>query len=146
MKNFFVFLIIGLSGLVGFLVSLHFHPQKNMLPNAAQKDVQLIETFHSPVNFVKQLEGDPSAGEKIFHEFCESCHAPVPLIDVHAPRVNDYQAWQFRKKMGVPALLKITINGAAAMPARGGCFECSDAQLQQAIEYILNQSERKRKK
>jgi len=34
-------------------------------------------------------------------------------------------------------LLKMTIQGVGAMPARGGCFECSDGQLKEAIIYML---------
>ncbi|MDX1901010.1 MAG: c-type cytochrome [Gammaproteobacteria bacterium] len=143
MKKLFVILMIGLSGLAGFLISLYKHPDAALPPHASDGDVQLIETFHSPAIFVKQLIGDPLAGEKIFREFCASCHAAEPLIDVPAPRINEKKAWAFRKKMGLPALLSITINGVGAMPARGGCFECSDAQLREAIVYILNSSEGK---
>ena len=43
--------------------------------------------------------------------------------------------------LGMPVLLKLTIDGKGAMPARGGCFECSDEQLMDVIKYIVSQSE-----
>jgi cytochrome c5 len=89
---------------------------------------------------VKQLIGDPLAGKKIFREFCASCHDDHPRIDVPAPRLHDQKTWQLRQKMGENSLLQITINGMGAMPARGGCFECSDAQLRETIRYILQES------
>jgi cytochrome c5 len=62
------------------------------------------------------------------------------VIDVNAPRLGDKKAWLMRQKLGLTNLLKITVNGKGAMPARGGCFECSDKQLLMAIQYILNNS------
>ncbi len=124
--------ILLISGLFGFLFSLYIH--KSQMPQESDK---VMQTFHSPATFVKQLSGDPDAGKKIFKEFCASCHAPDPIIDVHAPRVGDKHVWEPLKKAGIDALLKITVQGAGAMPARGGCFECSDAQLREAIEYMV---------
>jgi cytochrome c5 len=136
-KQIFVFFALLLSGVLGFIVSLYLHGGSF---SRAPSSVQTIQTFHYPALFVKQLKGDPRAGEKVFKEFCSACHAKEPTIDVHAPLVSDTKTWQYRAKMGMPTLLKITINGKGAMPARGGCFECSDDQLRQTIQYILDQA------
>lgn len=127
-----VFLLSGASGL---LLSLYQHP------NVSLNEVTHIQTFHYPASFVQQLHHDPQAGKKIFKEFCSACHSPQPTIDVPAPRIGDKKAWREKRLWGVDALLAITIRGVGAMPARGGCFECSDDQLRQTIEYILNKSE-----
>jgi hypothetical protein len=82
------FIIFILSGLSGLLLSLYIH-RKSTEP-VTPNDVQLIETFHSPALFVKQLIGDPLAGKKIFREFCASCHDDHPRIDVPAPRLHDH--------------------------------------------------------
>jgi cytochrome c5 len=131
-----VMIILLLSGLLGFLLSVKLHQTKPLDRNA----VQTIQTFHFPALFVKQLAGDPAAGKKIFKQFCAACHSPQPVIDIHAPAIGDKHAWKLRRKLGVNQLLAITIEGAAAMPARGGCFECSDDQLRQTIHYILTAS------
>ncbi len=132
MKKILILCALLLSGLLGFVLSLYLHDKPN------QDDVQLIQTFHYPALFVKQLENDPDAGKKIFNEFCSSCHGKQAVIDVNAPRIDDHASWQIRKKLGMPILLKITLTGVGAMPARGGCFECSDEQLREAIQYILS--------
>jgi len=103
-------------------------------------DDRVIETFHYPALFVKGLEGDKQAGMKIFHEFCSACHAAKPLIDIKAPHIGDEKVWQGLSGLGIDKLLAITVNGAGAMPARGGCFECSDAQLKATIQYMLKTS------
>ncbi len=127
-----------LSGVLGFVFSYYKHSALPK-PTGVTGDVQLIETYHFPALFVKQLAGDPAAGRKIFKQFCTSCHGNPPLIDIKAPRIGDKKAWDIRRRMGMPALMKITTMGVGAMPARGGCFECSDEQLQETIRYILKQ-------
>lgn len=143
-KNFRVIVIVSLlmlSGLSGFFISLYQHadtePPK---PAGVSGDVQLIETYHYPSTFVKQLQGDPRAGEKIFKQFCTSCHGNPPIIDIKAPRIGDKKAWAVRRNMGMKTLMQLTTMGVGAMPARGGCFECSDAQLEKTIQYILSES------
>lgn len=125
-----------LSGITGFLVSFYQHRS-----DYTSNDIQQIETYHYPTTFVRQLQGDPAAGEKIFKQFCTSCHGNPPIIAIQAPRIGDQKAWQIRRKMGMQTLMKLTIMGVGAMPARGGCFECSDAQLRETILYILSHSE-----
>lgn len=119
--------------MLGFATSYFLH--KDVLQEPIH---QTRETFHYPATFVKQLIGDPQAGKKIFKEFCSACHGSPALIDVHAPLLEDKNAWKIKKKLGMKTLLYITIHGTGAMPARGGCFECSDQQLQEAIQYMLN--------
>lgn len=129
-------MIFVLSGILGFATSYyhsHQSSQQYVMPHE-------IETFHYPATFVNQLIDDPQAGKKIFKEFCSSCHGAPPLIDVHAPLIQDKKAWDINQKLGMKTLLNITIHGSGAMPARGGCFECSDGQLRQAIQYILDSS------
>lgn len=141
-KIFFYSLILFLSGLMGLGLSLFFHQSTPQTPLilTPPPDVPITQTTHTPYTFVNQIKGDPDAGRKIFKEFCISCHAQEPIIDIPAPHIGDKKAWQLRRRMGMKTLLKITINGIGAMPARGGCFECSDDQLQKAIEYILSNS------
>lgn len=54
-----------------------------------------------------------------------------------APRIDNESDWKPRLKQGMKRLLKHTDEGLNAMPARGGCFECSDAQLILAILAML---------
>src|SRR5688572_17225480 len=94
-----------------------------------KKEISQRETFHYPVLLLKQWENDVDAGKKIFYTFCASCHAKQPMIPLNAPRIGDKSAWHLREKKGMKTLLAITIQGIGAMPARGGCFECSDKEL-----------------
>src|SRR3990167_10190399 len=104
-KKIFIILLLLLSGLCGFLLSVYQHRI------TSSKEIQTIQVAHYPATFVKQLAGDPEAGKKIFTEFCAACHAPVPFIDVNAPRINDKKAWKIRGQTGMKTLMKITTTG-----------------------------------
>lgn len=134
-RRLLIVLLLTISGLLGLLFSLH---QRQAEPEPAP--IPITQTVHTPFTFVKQLAGDKDAGRKIFYEFCASCHGKQPLIDIQAPRIGDRKAWKVKKQLGISVLLDITINGVGAMPSRGGCFECSDSQLRETIQYMLNQS------
>lgn len=95
---------------------------------------------HHPQEFVSRLKDDPNAGEKIYQQFCSNCHAQKPIIPVGAPALGDEKQWINRLTKGQKILLDNTLNGYGVMPARGGCFECSDEQIQMSINYILNSS------
>lgn len=137
-QHVFIVLLFICSGLLGFLLSLYLHRNTNTMAQSA--NVRIMQTFHYPATFIKQLAGDPDAGRKIFNEFCSVCHSQQPSVDIQAPRIGDKKIWQGMHTLGMPALLKITINGKGGMPARGGCFECSDEQLRETIQYILQKS------
>lgn len=138
MNTFLRIFILLLSGAAGFWVSWFYNQPGT--PASPQVNTQPTQILHYPTVFVDQLKGDKHAGEKIFIQYCSSCHSAKPVIDVKAPRVNDEKAWLFRRQLGIDTLLKTTINGKGAMPARGGCFECSDDQLRAAIQYMLQLS------
>lgn len=132
-----------IAGGVGFYLSLQHYaqpaPQASApLPAAIDSD-NVNRTLHYPLTFVSQLKNDPSAGEKIYHEFCYVCHDPEPIVDIKAPRLNEPEKWAPFAKLSKDSLVNLVAQGVGGMPARGGCFECSDAQLQQTIEYMLAQ-------
>lgn len=133
MKTLLIILLLLTSGALGFLLSYYFKK------NPDYSNIPTIQTFHSPLSFVENLKGDPQAGRKIFKEFCASCHDKDPIIDLKAPLMNDKKTWTQLNKVNRSILLNRTIEGHGAMPARGGCFECSDDQLNEAIHYMLKQ-------
>jgi cytochrome c5 len=92
---------------------------------------------HHPQDFLNTISGSPNEGEQIVQHYCSNCHAKKPLIPLGAPRIGLASDWELRRKQGVDLLFKHTDEGLNAMPARGGCFECSDKQLMLAIVAML---------
>jgi cytochrome c5 len=95
---------------------------------------------HHPQAFLQSVKGTKDEGMKIVNHFCINCHARKPLINLGAPRIHEESDWLPRVKQGINQLLQHTEEGFNAMPARGGCFECSDEQLGLAILALLPDS------
>lgn len=80
----------------------------------------------------------PHPGEKVYQQYCFSCHTPGIS---GAPRLGDAEAWAPRIAKGRELLLQTTIEGiGSAMPARGLCSDCSDQQLADAIDYMIQEN------
>ena len=125
-----IFLLAGVGGLM-----LSLYQQRS-------ESADFVPVVHYPASFTKKLVGNPEAGKLVYQEFCSACHADKPVIRVHAPAISDRKLWRALEQVGKNKLVKITLQGKGAMPARGGCFECSDEQVAAAVDYILTQAAR----
>ncbi len=92
---------------------------------------------HRPQAFLDQIRGTKGEGQAIVQHFCATCHAEHPLISIGAPRIGHAGDWVARRKQDPALLWQHTEEGYHAMPARGGCFECSDEQLKKAILILV---------
>ena len=97
----------------------------------------LLAASHNPQQILKNIRGSKQEGAQIVQQFCATCHASKPLVELGAPKIRVESDWKPRLRAGFDSLLKHTEDGYGAMPPRGGCFECSDAQLRLAIEAML---------
>tara|TARA_Y200000002_G_scaffold368997_2_gene362668 strand:- start:1478 stop:3067 length:1590 start_codon:yes stop_codon:yes gene_type:complete len=82
--------------------------------------------------------------EEIFNKTCSTCHVDGQL---GAPRIGDRVQWTKRLKKGFDILTKNVIYGFAGTNAegaciveRGGCHDCTDAEIIAVIKYILDES------
>jgi cytochrome c5 len=78
------------------------------------------------------------AGVSVYNSKCIICHESGVA---GAPKVGDKKAWAPRIATGMDALLANAIKGKNAMPPRGTCTECSDADLADAIQYMISNSQ-----
>jgi cytochrome c5 len=74
-------------------------------------------------------------GEQIVKMRCFKCHETGKG---GAPKIGDRDAWIPRLKDGLDATVRSAINGHGGMPARGGMPDVSDAELKDAITYMIN--------
>lgn len=82
--------------------------------------------------------GPRHPGEQIYLNTCFSCHAAGVA---GAPKVGDPESWGVRAEKGRDALLAATIEGISpGMPPKGLCQDCTDEELAQAIDYMLESS------
>lgn len=132
------------SGVAGVIISVMIH-HKELAQVREMQDLAYphvvdnrMATYHYPLSFVAQLKGDPNAGQKVFMHYCVSCHAQDPIVPVNAPRIGVASDWAKINTYSMKEILNDTFLGNKQMPARGGCFECSDELLTEAVHYILN--------
>ncbi len=87
-------------------------------------------------------------GKTIFNTHCVACHATGLL---NAPKAHDQKAWKERlakvasvpksmKKTGIEGLLNVAKAGRNAMPPKGTCMDCSDAELTSAIKFMMEKA------
>lgn len=81
-----------------------------------------------------QVQAD---GAAIYNSKCMSCHASGAA---GAPKVGDAAAWAPRIEAGMDAMIASAIKGKGAMPPKGACMDCSDADITAAVEHMVNNS------
>jgi len=75
-------------------------------------------------------------GEETYNRFCFSCHQAGVA---GAPRFGDAAAWAPRIAKGRAVLLANTKSGVPpGMPAMGLCNSCTEQDLVNAIDYMIN--------
>lgn len=83
-----------------------------------------------------------SSGEQIFVTSCAGCHSGgFKGWMTGAPAIGDKDAWKPLAEKGVEAMTMFSIKGVNKMPARGGCQQCTDEQIRNTVQYMLEQSQ-----
>ena len=74
-------------------------------------------------------------GKDIYFRYCGTCHGPG-VAD--APKFGVREEWESIIPKGREELLRTTIEGIPpGMPIKGLCMSCTDQQLIDAIDYML---------
>jgi cytochrome c5 len=68
-----------------------------------------------------------------YNKTCVVCHASGVA---NAPKTGVAEDWKTHLAKGNDALIKSVKNGLNAMPPRGMCNDCSDADYKALIEYM----------
>ncbi|MBL1377433.1 cytochrome c5 family protein [Zobellella sp. CGMCC 1.18722] len=77
----------------------------------------------------------PRSGEAVYTAACAACHGTGAA---GAPIKGDADAWAPRVAQGRDTLLTHVMEGFnVVMPARGACGNCSDEELELALDYML---------
>lgn len=80
-----------------------------------------------------QVQAAPAAD--IYAKSCAMCHGAGVA---GAPKKGDKAAWAPRLKQGEATLLAHIKTGIRAMPPKGMCNDCSDADYKALIKYMSN--------
>ncbi|MBR9907511.1 MAG: cytochrome c5 family protein [Gammaproteobacteria bacterium] len=78
--------------------------------------------------------GGARSGDAVYNKFCAACHTSGVL---GAPKINNAADWEPRLAQGMDTVLKHAIEGYNAMPPKGTCNDCSEEEIQAAIDYMI---------
>ncbi len=77
------------------------------------------------------------SGEDVYKSKCHFCHDTGAA---GAPKTGDKAAWKPRIAKGMPALYDAALHGLRAMPPKGGCGDCTDGEVEAAVDYMVGKS------
>lgn len=84
---------------------------------------------------------DLAQGETIYNQACVVCHGAGIA---GAPKLDDSEAWAPRLEQGMETMVNHAINGfqgaTGVMPAKGGQVQLSDAEVKNAVAYMVEQA------
>lgn len=76
-----------------------------------------------------------SRGKQVYEEYCIVCHRDGLI---NAPKYQNKQDWAARlAQKDKQQLLASALKGMNAMPAMGTCYNCTEADILAAINYMV---------
>ena len=83
----------------------------------------------------------PSMAQPPMEKYNKSCGVCHNTGAAGAPKTGDVEAWAPRMEKGMDTLMGHVVNGFNAMPPKGTCMSCSEADLKATVEYMIGQSQ-----
>ena len=77
------------------------------------------------------------SGQEVYNKVCMACHATGAA---GAPKVGAKDQWEPRFAQGLDTLVNHAVNGIRGMPAKGGNPALTEANLKDAIVYMLGET------
>ena len=87
------------------------------------------------VNVVSSSLGVMRSGKQVYDAACTTCHA---IALAGAPRFGDRLSWGERANEDLDKLVETVTNGLGGMPPMGMCMDCSQEELSDAVQYMLD--------
>lgn len=132
--------VLLLSG-IGLALAQRYHES----PEAISKRIQAVghvDVAGAP-KAVVQVADKPLTSKDIYNKYCVMCHAAGVA---GAPIFRQQNLWRERLQKGFAMVWKNSWEGINAMPARGGCMDCSKDDIREVIIYMLPEAMRKQVK
>ena len=82
-------------------------------------------------------EAEARPGDEVYAAACQACHATGAA---DAPRTGEPDDWGDRLDADMDELYANAIDGIGAMPAKGGCTDCSEEEIRNAVDYMMEET------
>ena len=87
------------------------------------------------VKIVASIQGGMRSGKEVYDTACTTCHA---IALAGAPKFGDRVSWGERANEDLDHLVETVTNGLGGMPPMGMCMDCSQEELSDAVQYMLD--------
>ncbi len=87
------------------------------------------------VKIVASIQGGMRSGKEVYDTACTTCHA---IALAGAPKFGDRVSWGERANEDLDHLVETVTNGLGGMPPMGMCMDCSQEELTDAVQYMLD--------
>jgi cytochrome c5 len=142
-----LFLFFLLALIVARGIGAAAHQQSQLAPGEVAKRIQPVGEVRvgEPGQVAEAPAAQPAVevaaaamtGDAVYQSACIACHASGAA---GAPKMGDAAAWGPRVTQGLATLIDHAINGKGVMPPRGGNPALTDADIENAIKYMLEQT------
>jgi cytochrome c5 len=129
-------ILIAVSLVLGIVTSIYAVP-----PGTDEEITNRLEPFGTVCRSGEEcgitaaaVATGPLSGEQVYNQFCFACHSTGVG---GAPKLGNPEEWQPRLDKGMDQLMATTLTGLNAMPIKGTCMNCSDEELGEAIDFML---------
>ncbi len=133
---------LALLATVLFMVAALMGVVNSVAPDdGLRKQAAVVERI-KPVARVSFEQPKPAiavklSGQEVYNKVCAACHAVGVL---NAPKVGAKDQWEPRVAQGLDTLVTHAVTGIRAMPAKGGDPSLTEANLKDAVVYMLGET------
>jgi len=135
MNSFFVKSVLGTLSLLFTLSVSAASVQDDMSREAIAERIKPIgKHYVAGESSAAEESSGPRSGQQVYDKFCTACHTSGVM---GAPKINNAADWEERLAQGMDTVLKHAVEGFNAMPPKGTCSDCSEEEIQAAIDYMI---------
>ncbi|AAV81048.1 cytochrome c5 family protein [Idiomarina loihiensis] len=137
MNSFFVKSVLGTISMLFALSISAASVQDDMSREAiAERIKPLGKHYVAGESSAAEESSGPRSGQQVYDKYCTACHTSGVM---GAPKRNNAADWQPRLDQGMETVLKHAVEGFNAMPPKGTCSDCSEEEIQAAINYMTEE-------
>ena len=135
MNSFFVKSVLGTLSLLFTLSVSAASVQDDMSREAIAERIKPIgKHYVAGESSAAEESSGPRSGEQVYNKYCTACHTSGVM---GAPKINNAADWEDRLAQGMDTVLQHAVEGYNAMPPKGTCSDCSEEEIQAAIDYMV---------
>ncbi|WQC54211.1 cytochrome c5 family protein [Idiomarina sp. PL1-037] len=137
MNSFFVKSVLGTISMLFALTISAASVQDDMSREAiAERIKPLGKHYVAGESSAAEESSGPRSGQQVYDKYCTACHTSGVM---GAPKINEASDWEERLDQGMETVLKHAVEGFNAMPPKGTCSDCSEEEIQAAIDYMTEE-------